>query len=139
MQDCQNLELIKNNETVSIAVQVNTAKRARVEENRKLIIPVIQCVMVLGRQGIAFRGHRDLAGKFQFDNPDQNEGNFIAILRYGLNVSEDDELRKIREKCAKNATYTSPQIQNELIVACGNMIVHKVIEERQRNQNIMPY
>lgn len=83
--------------------------------------------MVLGRQGIAFRGHRDLASIFQFDNPDQSEGNFMAVLR-------DDELRKIREKCAKNATYTSPQIQNEIITACGVIIVQKIVDEVKKSK-----
>ncbi len=132
VQSFQNLELIKNNKTVSVNIQLDTAKRAKIQENRKLIFPVIKCVMVLGRQGIAFRGHRDLTGTFQFDDPDKSEGNFVSILRFGLNISENDELRAIREKCAKNASYTSPIIQNEIIDICGKIITQKIINDVKR-------
>ncbi|XKL68614.1 hypothetical protein PGB90_006383 [Kerria lacca] len=93
-----------SNDTTSVTLQPNSAKRAKVKQNRKLIFPVIKCVMVLGKRGIAFRGHRDLTETFQFNDPDQGEGNFMAILRFGLNMSKEDELRNIREKYENTAS-----------------------------------
>jgi len=31
----------------------------QIEENRKRLIPIIECVMLCGQQEIALRGHRD--------------------------------------------------------------------------------
>jgi len=42
-----------------VNVQVDTAASRRIEENRKLLTPIIQTVIFCGRQGLPLRGHRD--------------------------------------------------------------------------------
>jgi hypothetical protein len=38
----------------------------KVKENRENLIPIIDCILVCGRQEIALRGHRDF-GALSFD------------------------------------------------------------------------
>lgn len=112
----------------------DAAKRAKIEENRKLIYPVIKCVMLCGRQGIPLRGRNERSGSLVLNDSEESEGNFTAILRFGLSIAEQDELRSIREKCAKNATYTSPDIQNEILTICGNLILKKITDEVRKTK-----
>ncbi|KAG8174416.1 hypothetical protein JTE90_001306 [Oedothorax gibbosus] len=78
------------------------------------------------RQGIALRGHRDY-GDFNLDAiPDDNEGNFRALLRMRIEAG-DEKLRDHFKSCGKNATYISWNIQNQIIDACDKVIKsHKV-------------
>jgi len=124
----------RNPQAVSIITKINSSKRAEVEKNRKIIDPVIRTVILCGRQGIPLRGHRESHGNFSFDDPVQNDGNFLSILRFGLNLGENEQLRDIRANCAKNATYVSSEIQNEIIENCGAVIQRKIISEIQKSK-----
>jgi Domain of unknown function (DUF4371) len=124
----------QNPEAVSIVTKINSSKRAEVEKNRKIIDPVIPTVILCGRQGIPLRGRRESHGNFSFDDPVQNDGNFLSISRFGLNLSENEELSDIRANCAKNAMYVSPKIQNEIIENCGTVIQCKIISEIQKSK-----
>lgn len=37
---------------------------AKIKENRKKLIPIIECIILCGRQEIAFRGHKDSGKMF---------------------------------------------------------------------------
>ncbi len=37
------------------------------KQNRLMLIPIIECVMLCGRQGLALRGHRD-SGPISFES-----------------------------------------------------------------------
>lgn len=54
-------------------------------------------------------------------DPEINDGNFRALLRHQAE-SGDIVLREHLEKCPGNASYLSPEIQNELILQCSNII-----------------
>jgi hypothetical protein len=49
----------------------------KVKENRKNLIPIIDCILVCGHQKIALRGHRDF-GTLSFDS--KFFLNYIKIL-----------------------------------------------------------
>nr|CAI5839575.1 unnamed protein product [Callosobruchus analis] len=55
-----------------------------------------------------------------------NAEKFFQILRID---SGDNKLKSHFEKCRRNAIYTSPRIQNELINLCGEVIQENVISE----------
>ncbi|CAH2088786.1 unnamed protein product [Euphydryas editha] len=57
-----------------------------------------------------------------------NEGNFRALLRYAAE-SGDKNISEHLVISQKNALFTSPQIQNEIIDICGKIIQHKIINE----------
>ena len=80
-----------------------------------VIKSLLKVVMLCGKQGLAFRGHRD--DKIEWlqldDDSHQNEGNFIELVRFRADT--DEVLRRHLELAPKNARYTSKTIQNELI------------------------
>lgn len=81
-----------------------------------------------GRQGLALRGNDD-SGKIELDKePDHNDGNFRALLRFRCS-SGDEILRQHIATAPANARYISPSIQNELIAICGGFI-RKIICDR---------
>lgn len=81
---------------------------------------------------MALRGHRDgglldnVEGEQIFT---ENEGNFRALLR--LRVESGDEILKQHFflTAKRNATYTSWRIQNEIISACNDTMLHKHLQK----------
>nr|CAI5842849.1 unnamed protein product [Callosobruchus analis] len=57
-----------------------------------------------------------------------DEGVLLDLLKLRID-SEDNKLKSHFEKCRRNAIYTSPRIQNELINLCGEVIQENVISE----------
>ena len=92
-----------------------------IEENRKRLAPIIDTVMLLGRLGLTFRGHRNDS---QF-HPNVGEyssggvGTFVEVLNYRARAG-DSVLENHLGTCSKNASYISKTSQNELINCCGN-------------------
>ena len=69
--------------------------------------------MVCSQQEIALRGHDESMKSL-------NKGNFLEILKL---ISSHDEIIKERLACGpRNAIYTSPIIQNELLHIMGEMV-----------------
>lgn len=109
----------------SIGAQLDKALKEKVCENRAALKPIIETVIFCGRQGIALRGH----GEKQpiLDDSMENDGNFRALLRMRVQ-SGDIRLQRHLESAAKNAIYTSPQIQNEIINAGCRVITSRLVE-----------
>ena len=119
-------------EEIDLMIDRNCKKE--VEENRKRLAPIIDTVILLGRLGLAFRGHRDDS---QF-HPNVGEyssggvGNFVEVLNYRVRGGDsvlEDHLRT----CSKNASYISKTSQNELINCCGNYITNILVKEIKGN------
>lgn len=49
---------ISNNKQNSVAVQLDTKLKLEIEENRLFIQPIIETILLCGRQGLALRGHK---------------------------------------------------------------------------------
>ncbi|KAF0702938.1 52 kDa repressor of the inhibitor of the protein kinase-like isoform X3, partial [Aphis craccivora] len=94
-----------------------------IKNNRQWLIPIIDCVILCGRQEIAMRGHTD-SGKIDFESS-LNRGNFRAILKYRAKC--DEYLKQILTHEGRNK-YITPQIQNEIIIACGDVILNKIVK-----------
>ena len=92
-------------------------------------------VILLGRLGLAFRGHRDDS---QF-HPNVGEyssggvGNFVDVLNYRLRGSVSVLENHLRT-CSKNASYICKISQNELINCCGNYIKDTLVKEIKENR-----
>lgn len=112
-------------EGIQIVNLLNADRLKKIEENREMLKPLVQAVIVLGRQGIAFRGHRE-EGKITIsdDFVGTNEGNFRAILSY--RAQGDEHLRRHLESNRKEK-YLSPLIQNEIIEACYTVITRQIV------------
>eukprot|EP00112_Aurelia_sp_Birch-Aquarium-sp1_P017236 Seg3978.1 transcript_id=Seg3978.1/GoldUCD/mRNA.D3Y31 product="52 kDa repressor of the inhibitor of the protein kinase" protein_id=Seg3978.1/GoldUCD/D3Y31 len=109
-----------------IDIQLDTLKNEQVRKNREKLRPIVDAVILCGRQNIPLRGHRDDARHVM--DPKVNPGNFHEILKYGArcaNVAVDEYLKST----PRNATYRSKTTQNQLITICGELITEKIISE----------
>ena len=106
-----------------------------VEESRKLLAPIINTIVTLGRLGLPFRGHRD-DSKY---HPKIGEcstsgvGNFGEFLQFRVRAG-DNVLEQHLKTCSKNASYISKISENDLISCCANFITELVVRKIKENQ-----
>ena len=117
-------EKIMQQKAVPIDVCMNRASQKIIEDNRKKLIPIIETVILCGRQNFALRGHRDDATNWDKGNP----GNFQSLLNYRVKGG-DTILKDHFQRAPKNATYRSKSVQNELIQCCADFIRNKLTTE----------
>ena len=84
-------------------------------------------MLLCGRQGIAFCGHHDDRPSME-EHPDRNHGNFLALLHFRIQAG-DKVLYSHLKSAPGNATYTSKNVQNELIGICGDIIRNKILDK----------
>ena len=78
---------------------------------------IVQAILFLGKQGLA------LCGRGEDPKRGSNPGNFLSLLH--LMAENDEVLRKhLHSPDKRNATYTSPQSQNEIMNIIANDFVH---------------
>lgn len=119
---------VANNPELSILAQLDQKRRQDIEKNRSALRPIVKTIVFLGREGLAFRGHRDDGRIDLSENGDfsDGDGHFRNLLRFRVD-SGDNELAKHLTDCADNASYTSKTIQNELIEVCGEQILQNIV------------
>lgn len=121
---------VKSKNVDPINIQINTMLKKEIEANRLKVIPIVKTVIFCGRQGIALRGHRDsemlLNANENINEPECNDGNFRQLLRFRIDAG-DEFLKSHLTSCAKNATYLSWKIQNEILSACNNLILQNLV------------
>ena len=73
----------------------NLLRRKKVVTNRSIMKRIVDTVVFLGKQGLAFRGHRE-----SLDHPEVNKGNFLEALDYlsTYDVTIDNHLEKVRKQ-----------------------------------------
>ncbi|XP_028412950.1 uncharacterized protein LOC114535828 [Dendronephthya gigantea] len=72
-------------------------RKREIVTNRNVMKRVVDTVLLLGKQGLAFRGHRE-----SLDNPEINRGNYLETLDY-LSIYDDtihDHLERVRNQQA---------------------------------------
>jgi hypothetical protein len=80
----------------------------------------IDVVRVLAFQGVAFRGRDERVSS-------TNCGNFLEIL--GLMISYNEYLTKVIAKAPKNASYTCPRIQKEILHVFSTKVKKAIHDE----------
>ena len=118
---------MRHNTTINVLIDVQL-KEVRLK-NRVILSSIIETILFLGRNNIAFRGHRDDT-KYHAEVGMQSEGqvgNFINLLNFRV-AAGDKVLEEHLKTAARNALYTSAPIQNVLIEACGKVILKKLGE-----------
>ncbi|XP_059458258.1 uncharacterized protein LOC132187841 [Corylus avellana] len=78
----------------------------QIANNQLQLKSSIDVVRVLAFQGVAFRGRDESVSS-------TNRGNFLEIL--GFTVSYNEQLAEVIAKAPKNATYTSPTVQKQIV------------------------
>ena len=117
---------VMEHKALAIDTQLSSIRRKHVAENRLKLKSIVETVIVCGRQGIPFRGHRDDSPAIQ-QTPLANPGNFFALLHFRAQAG-DNALKEHLENPKGNARYTSHVIQNQLITICGDLIRNKLLE-----------
>ncbi|RVE42608.1 hypothetical protein evm_012749 [Chilo suppressalis] len=129
-EDCRkhattNLHLTATNaaknflENVPVDIQLQSGHQKAIDENRQILSTIISCVVFCGTHDMPLRGKQ------------ADEGVLLDLLKLRIN-SGDDKLKSHLEECRRNAVYTSPKIQNELINLCGEVIKENMISEVQK-------
>lgn len=125
-------DFLNTNEHSELCIlnRVNAERDRQVKENRDRLKPVVETIILMGQQNIAFRGHRD-DGPLNLENSSViNEGNFRALLRLRVQ-SGDTILRDHLKNASARATYISKTTQNEIIGACGDEILTTILKRIQ--------
>lgn len=130
-EDVENFKLIYENKKNDVISDIDSGRKQLQEENRKKLIPIVRSILLCGRQEIALRGHRD-DGPLSLKMPEENDGNFRALLRFALE-SGDNSLDQHLKSACKNATYLSYGIQNEILEAAG-LITTKIVQRIKKSQ-----
>ena len=121
--------------SLPVNVLIDNNRKNTIMQNRQKLVPIVDAIIVCGRQGLALRGHRD-DSKYQPDlgsYSTEQTGNFVELLNFRIRGG-DKALEEHLSKCPKNATYISKTTQNELIECCGKVIVDQVLSEIKFNQ-----
>lgn len=125
MEDALNFKMVYENKKEDIVNELDKSRKRQQIENRQKLMPIIRAVLLCGRQGLALRGDRD-HGSLSLKTPEENDGNFRALLRFALE-SGDQDLAQHLKSAGANATYLSPRIQNEIIDAAGKIITMDIV------------
>jgi hypothetical protein len=86
------------------------------KRNRAVMTSIVKTVMFCGKRGLALRGD------------EADEGNFYELLQFHADAG-DDVIAKHLKEMKGNAKYTSPQIQNEILLTATNSIVDEIVAE----------
>ncbi|KAE8749577.1 hypothetical protein FOCC_FOCC003565 [Frankliniella occidentalis] len=120
-----------HNPNTDVRNRLSQHRLDQINENKERLVPIVRATIFLGRQGLAFRGHRDdgplldVAGALD-DSVTKNEGNFRETLRLMV-ASGDTKLEKHLQDQRSRATYISKTSQNELINCIGDEILERVL------------
>lgn len=96
------------------------------EQNQEKLLPIVKTVIMLGRQNIPLRGHRDDGPIYLETAPTSNEGNFQAMLRFRVDAG-DKILEKHLNTASSRSTYLSKTVQNDIIVCCKAEITDVIL------------
>ena len=120
--------------TMPIETVLDEKVKAEVSKNRRLLYPICDTILTCGRQVLALRGHEDQSkrhpepGGFATKQVD----NFIELLHF--KARDNPELIQDMKECAKNKTYVSPPIQNELIQCFKDVLTEEILKEVRANK-----
>ncbi|XP_059458371.1 uncharacterized protein LOC132187966 [Corylus avellana] len=96
------------------------ATSEQIANNRLQLKASIDAVRMLAFQGVAFRGWDESVSS-------KNHGNFLEIL--DLTVSYNEQIAEVIVKVPKNASYTSPTIQKEILHVFSTKVKEAIRDE----------
>ena len=107
--------------------QINSKYAQLLAENKMKLRSIAATVIFCGKQGLAYKCHRD-DGPVQLNNSSTYNGNIQALLRFQVDADDNVQCTEEHLKTAShNATYTSKEIQNQMIVICGDIIRNQLL------------
>lgn len=123
----ENFKSVVKGTTSDVASMLDSVRERQAKDNREKLKPIVETILMCGRQEIALRGTND-AGPVGLEEPTHNDGNFRALLRYRAKGQDSHLLRHLQSQHHDSRSmYTSPTIQNELIEICGDLVQENII------------
>ena len=116
MQAADTLRTTVDNPDARLDVMVSSVLQDRIANNRHILQEIVRAILYLTKQGLPLRGHREQISS------NSNPGNFLALLKD--RACNDSILKQhLEQPAARNATYTSPRSQNDVISVIGFDII----------------
>ena len=109
-------------------MQLSSQVKNEVQRNREILRPIVETIILCGRLGLAFRGHRDDGELNCEDSPTGDSGNFRALLQFKAS-SGDIVLQEHLRSGPRNASYISKTSQNALIKCIGDNIRERIVSK----------
>lgn len=116
----------------NIQSQLDEIRAAQIAENRQKIKSIVKTIIFCGRQNVPLRGHRDSALDLERDET-ANGGHFWALLQFRA-AAGDLVLCDHLAHAPRNAVYTSPDVQNQIIDILGDYVRQKIFSLVQKAQ-----
>ena len=111
----------------SVLIQLREGAREIIQNNRKKLCSITEIIILCVWQNIALHGHRDRGTDMEgVQAASTNLGNSYTLLNFRI-LARDSILREQLQSEARNATYTSPDIQNQLISILGDHICYAIL------------
>lgn len=99
----------------SVSEQLGSARAEQIKKNHHYLKSIVEVLLLCCNQEIAIRGH-----SCKESSESKNRGNFLEILQ--LVAKHDPIVQSRLSEGARNASYTSPEIQNTLLNVMDNII-----------------
>ncbi|KAJ8048226.1 Zinc finger MYM-type protein 1 [Holothuria leucospilota] len=108
------------------------AHERQVKQNRQVLCRLLDATFYLAKQNLPLRGHRETLPstrqtQYTCGGKVQNEGNFLELVK--LLSKYDGILANHIATAQMNASYLSPQIQNEFISTLASNVRSSIISE----------
>ena len=104
----------------SVADMAGSTRAQQVAKNVHYIKSIAEVILLCCQQNIALRGHRE-------SEQSLNKGNFLE--NFHLLANHDKTIEDRLKYISKNAVYTSPYIQNDILEIMGGMIREKIAHD----------
>ena len=113
--------------------QLNNIMHQQIMKNRDILKSLIKILVTMAKQCIPLRGGDESNPIAQYqseqctiEQSNLNPGNFLAIVKLAVEL-DCPVLKEPLSRCAKNATYLSKNIQNELLSLIPSNIIDQVV------------
>ncbi|XP_065068785.1 52 kDa repressor of the inhibitor of the protein kinase-like [Rhopilema esculentum] len=107
--------------------QLNALVDEQIRKNRAKLFPIVEGIMLFGRQNISFRGHR--GDSAHYDDNSHSPGILQELLKFLVRCGNNEAFNEQMTNAPKNMTYRSKTTHNELINICGEFIISKLRSE----------
>lgn len=142
---------LDSGKSVNALIHIQWSKE--VQENRLVMLRIIDIILTVAKQDIAFRGHsfESAYNLQQSENVIQNQGNFLALIklvaRYdsillnhvqksslkseSLRKSRSEKANSINKKSGRGSllTFLSKTTVNKIVIIVGNLISASIAED----------
>ena len=122
---------------LDIRDQLNQQRIKQKQLNHDILVPIIETILFLGRQELAFGAHRGESSELNIEEPNENDGNFRAALRLRLRAQSCTraEYNSLRAPRAGNLGRTPRDDNRDDVSNC-----HEVpIKEYLRKWNFVSF